>query len=168
MRIDIVLTIIDDMFTELQRSSSIRGGAHAMRANISFITLGVSDVARSTAFYEAMGLTKHARSNEHISFFDMSGMVLGLFLQEALAEDANLELKTCGFGGIALAHNMATKEEVQPLIDAAVAAGGTELRPASAPPWGGLRGYFADPDGHAWEVAWNPGMTIDAHGRVSF
>jgi|TARA_B110000495_G_C22974790_1_gene572438 catechol 2,3-dioxygenase-like lactoylglutathione lyase family enzyme len=139
-----------------------------MRANISFVTLGVSNVAASTAFYEAMGLTKHSRSNEHISFFDMSGMMLGLFSRDALAEDANLQLKPHGFGGIALAHNVAAEADVQTLIDTAVTAGGTQLRPASPPPWGGLRGYFADPDGHAWEVACNPGMNIDADGRVSF
>jgi len=139
-----------------------------MRPNISFVTLGVADVKASTRFYEALGLKRHERSNEHITFFDLSGQVLGLFSAAALAEDAGLHSQTQGFGGIALAHNVATGEEVQPLIDAAVDAGGRQLRPASEPPWGGLRGYFADPDGHAWEVAWNPGMRIDADGRVSF
>ncbi len=98
----------------------------------------------------------------------MSGQVLGLFEFDALARDAGMNAERSGFGGIALAHNVGSPEEVQPLIDQAVAAGGRQLRPASEPPWGGLRGYFADPDGHAWEVAWNPGMTIDDAGRVSF
>ncbi len=139
-----------------------------MRSNISFVTLGVADLPASSAFYERLGLVRHARSNEHITFFDMSGQILGLFNAQALADDAGLHPASGGFGGIALAHNVDRPEDVQPLIDAAVAAGGTELRPASAPPWGGIRGYFADPDGHAWEVAWNPGITVDDNGRVSF
>jgi len=139
-----------------------------MRPNISFVTLGVSDLAVSTEFYKQLGLTPHPKSNEHITFFDMSGQILGLFGAAALAEDACTDPTPGGAGGIALAHNVSTAEEVQPLIDRAVAAGGTELRSASAPPWGGLRGYFADPDGHPWEVAWNPGITIGPDGRVAF
>ncbi len=139
-----------------------------MRANISFVTLGVSDLEASTRFYAALGLTPHPRSCENITFFDMAGQILGLCGTDMLAEDAGLEPSLGGFGGIALAHNVATAEEVQPLIDRAVEAGGAQLRPASEPPWGGLRGYFADPDGHAWEVAWNPGITIEQDGRVSF
>jgi hypothetical protein len=139
-----------------------------MRANISFITLGVTDIAASTRFYQALGLAKHPRSNEHITFFDMSGQMLGLFNVASLAEDAGLGPRGQGFGGIALAHNVATEKDVQTLIDQAVAAGGSQLRPASEPPWGGLRGYFADPDGHPWEVACNPGITIESDGRVSF
>ena len=139
-----------------------------MRANISFITLGVTDIAASTRFYQALGLVTHPRSNEHITFFDMSGQMLGLFSAASLAEDAGLGPRSEGFGGIALAHNVATKDDVQKLIDLAVAAGGSQLRPASEPPWGGLRGYFADLDGHPWEVACNPGITIESDGRVSF
>ena len=139
-----------------------------MRANVSFVTLGVTDVAASTRFYQALGLVTHPRSNEHITFFDMSGQILGLFSAASLAEDAGLGPRSEGFGGIALAHNVATKDDVQKLIDQAVAAGGSQLRPASEPPWGGLRGYFADPDGHPWEVACNPGITIEPDGSVSF
>ena len=139
-----------------------------MRPNISIVTLGVADLAASTQFYEDLGLTPHPRSCENITFFDMSGQILGLCGADMLADDAGLPPSKCGFGGIAVAHNVATAEEVQPLIDRAVAAGGTQLRPASEPPWGGLRGYFADPDGHAWEVAWNPGITVGDDGRVSF
>ncbi len=137
-----------------------------MRANISFVTLGVADLPRARAFYEALGLTPHPRSNESIAFFDMSGQVFALYAREALAEDAAMHDTPAGFGGVTLAHNVESADAVQPLIDAAVAAGGTQLRPASEPPWGGLRGYFADPDGHPWEVAWNPGVTIDEDGRA--
>lgn len=140
-----------------------------MRPNISFVTLGVSDLQRSTRFYEALGLAPLSSSNEHITFFDMAGQILALYGRTPLAEDAALDAgDPAPFGGITLAQNVSRAEDVQPLIDAAVSAGGTMLRPASEPPWGGLRGYFADPDGHPWEVAWNPGCTIDAHGRVSF
>jgi predicted lactoylglutathione lyase len=139
-----------------------------VRANISFVTLGVTDIAASTRFYQALGLVKLPRSNEHITFFDMSGQILGLFSAASLAEDAGLGPRGEGFGGIALAHNVATEEEVQTLIEQAVAAGGSQLRAASEPPWGGLRGYFADLDGHPWEVACNPGITIEQDGSVSF
>jgi predicted lactoylglutathione lyase len=137
-----------------------------MRSNISFVTLGVNDVELATAFYTSLGLTKHPRSNDHITFFDMSGQVFALFGREALAEDANLQDTQPSFGGITLAHNVASAHEVTALLNAAADAGGTVLREASEPPWGGLRGYFADPDGHPWEVAWNPGVNIDDDGRV--
>ena len=137
-----------------------------MRPNISFLTLGVDDVQQATAFYTSLGLTPHARSNEHITFFDMSGQVFALYGRKALAEDAQVPDDRGPFGGITLAHNVDTAEAVTALLELAVANGGTLLREASAPPWGGQRGYFADPDGHAWEVAWNPGVSIDADGRA--
>ena len=138
-----------------------------MRSNISFVTLGVDDLQRATAFYTAIGLTPHARSNEHITFFDMSGQVFALFGRAALASDAQLQNDRSPFGGVTLAHNVRTAEDVTALLELAVTSGGALLREASEPPWGGLRGYFADPDGHAWEVAWNPGVTIDDDGRAS-
>jgi len=138
----------------------------SMRPNISFVTLGVDDLERATAFYKSLGLTPHARSNEHITFFDMSGQVFALFGRAALASDAQLQDDRSPFGGVTLAHNVCTAEDVTALLELAVASGGALLREASEPPWGGLRGYFADPDGHAWEVAWNPGVTIDDDGRA--
>ena len=137
-----------------------------MRANISFVTLGVDDVDRATNFYRSMGLQPHPRSNPHITFFDMGGQILALFARAALADDAGMSDEPAGFGGITLAHNVRSQQEVEAMLDLAAASGGTVLREASEPPWGGVRGYFADPDGHTWEVAWNPGVTIDDDGRV--
>lgn len=137
-----------------------------MRNNISFVTLGVDNLERATAFYQAMGLSPHARSNPHITFFDMHGQVFALFAREALANDAGVQNDAATFSGVTLAQNVHSAEAVQDLLDLAISAGGTLLRPASEPPWGGIRGYFADLDGHVWEVAWNPGATIDPDGRV--
>lgn len=133
-------------------------------AAISFITLGVEDLDRATAFYGALGLTPHARSNPHITFFQLQGQILALYGRAALAEDARITDRGDAFGGITLARNVDSPDKVVALLEDAVAAGGTLLREASEPPWGGLRGYFADPDGHPWEVAWNPGVTFDDHG----
>ena len=102
-------------------------------------------------------------------FFDLGGQVLALFPRSALAEDAGATEAGADAGiTMALARNVGTESEVQALLDRAVAAGGRITRTPSTPPWGGVRGYFADPDGFAWEVAWNPGMQVDDDGRVRF
>ena len=135
---------------------------------ISFITLGVIDLARSRAFYEAMGLQAHSRSNSYVVFFDVGGQVLALFPRESLAEDAaSVPGSTEAKITMSLAQNVSSEADVSTLLQRAVSAGGTLLREPSSPPWGGIRGYFADPDGFAWEVAWNPGVSIDAEGRVA-
>ncbi len=135
---------------------------------ISFITLGVVDLARSRAFYEAMGLEVHPRSSSLVAFFDVGGQILALFPRESLAEDAS---STPGSTettiSMSLSQNVASESDVGSLLERAVDAGGTVLREPSAPPWGGIRGYFADPDGFAWEVVWNPGVAIDADGRIT-
>ena len=136
---------------------------------ISFVTLGVLDLDRSRRFYRALGYVEHPRSNRHVAFMDLDGQVLALFPREALAEDSGLPPAAVDAGiSMALARNVATEAEVAALIEAAVTAGGRMLRSPSAPPWGGIRGYFADPDGFPWEVAWNPAMNIDDRGRVRF
>jgi catechol 2,3-dioxygenase-like lactoylglutathione lyase family enzyme len=136
---------------------------------VSFITIGVLDLERSRRFYAALGFVEHPRSNPFVAFFDLGGQVLSLFPRTALAEDAAVEAAPAG-GGIAfsLARNVAAESDVPALLARAVAAGGRITREPSSPPWGGVRGYFADPDGVAWEVAWNPGMTVDERGRVAF
>ena len=140
-----------------------------MNFGVSFITLGVSDVGAATAFYVAMGLNPHPRSNPHITFFDLGGRIFALFDRASLAEDAAQEDHHDGsFGGSTLACNVPAPEDVQKMLDRAVAAGGTMLRTPSEPPWGGLRGYFADLDGHPWEVVWNPSCQVDSTGRISF
>ena len=137
--------------------------------SISFVTLGVTDLARSRAFYADLGFVEHPRSNEHVAFYDLGGQVLALYPRSALAEDAGVDPAPGGSGlGFSLSRNVRDESDVQRLLDLARRAGGTITREASAPSWGGLRGYFADPDGFAWEVAWNPVMELDAEGRIRF
>ncbi len=134
-----------------------------MEPRLSLVTLGVADLGRSKAFYEAMGF-KIAFENEQIVFLPMGGLVLALFGEHDL--DADMARENAGQGHIALAHNTRTQAEVDAIIDHAVASGGSLLKAAHKADWGGYSGYFADPDGHAWEVAYNPHWTIDAEGRI--
>jgi catechol 2,3-dioxygenase-like lactoylglutathione lyase family enzyme len=134
---------------------------------LSLVTLGVSDLARSRAFYERLGWRAGGPTDENVVFFQAGGMILGLWSRDSLAEDAGLAPGTGdGFGGIALAHNVRSKAEVDAVMAEAEAAGARILRPAQDVFWGGYTGYFADPDGHPWEVAWNPGFPMDANGGV--
>ena len=133
---------------------------------ISVITLGVADIARSRRFYvEGFGW-KPVFENEEIVFYQMNGLMLGTWLASALDADSRRTARTPG--AFSVAHNVTSKEAVQPLIDKLASAGGSVLRPADAPPHGGFRGYIADPDGHAWEIAWNPAWPIVAEGHVTF
>ena len=138
-----------------------------MQQQIAVITLGVSDLARSRRFYvEGFGW-QPVFENTEIVFYQMNGLVLGTWLRSALAADMG-RADPPQPGGFALAHNVTTAEEVQPTIDRLVRAGGLLLRAADAPPHGGMRGYVADPDDHAWEIAWNPAWRIDERGLVTF
>ncbi len=138
-----------------------------MQQQISLITLGVADLGRSRRFYgEGFGW-KPVFETPGIVFYQMNGMVLGLWPTSDLEED----MQRPGLvrpGAFALAHNVAAKEDVQPVLDRLAAAGGRILRPADAPPHGGFRGYVADPDDHAWEIAWNPSWAIAEDGRITF
>ena len=137
-----------------------------MRQNISFITLGVADLARSRAFYAALGWRESSGSQAEVAFFDAGGVVFALFGRAALAEDAGMSAAGSGFPGFALAHNVASEEAVDRLLAEAAALGATIVQPAGKVFWGGYRGYFADPDGHLWEVAYNPFWKIDQNGNV--
>ncbi len=131
-----------------------------MKPRISMITLGVSDLARSIAFYEhGLGLPR-LDSPPSVAFFTLNGTWLGLYGREALAEDAGLPAAGSGFAGFALAHNLDSEAAVDALLAEAVAAGATLVQPARKVFWGGYSGYFADPDGHLWEVAHNPFMHV--------
>jgi hypothetical protein len=144
------------------------GDPVSVPARLSIVTLGVGDVARSVAVYETLGWQRCASSQEAISWFRLTGSYLGVFGREDLAADAGLPARPrAPFGGITLAMNVATEAEVGAALDAAVAAGGRLLKPATVMDWGGLSGYFADPDGHPWEVAWNPSFPIDEDGRIT-
>ena len=134
---------------------------------LSLVTLGVADLPRAIAFYEALGLERRVRQAEGVAFFDAGGAVLSLYPRHELAADAGVLPGRPGqFGGLALACNRASRAEVDATLIRAVAAGGRALRPAQATFWGGYSGYVADPDGHAWEIAHNPGFGLDAEGRI--
>ena len=134
---------------------------------ISIATLGVSDLARSTRFYQALGWKLAEGSSTEISFFHTAGGVLALYPFDLLAKDAALPaLRTNGFGGVTLAINVERPEDVQPGLDAAKAAGATILKPATKAEWGGLSGYFADPDGSPWEVVWAPNSKFKPDGSL--
>jgi catechol 2,3-dioxygenase-like lactoylglutathione lyase family enzyme len=138
-----------------------------MDARITMITLGVADVARSRRFYcDGLGWPASSASSEHMVTIDANGVVLALYGREALAADVEVSAKGSGFHGVALAHNVGSRDAVDRAMARAVAAGGRPLRPVQDTFWGGYSGYFADPDGFVWEVAWNPHWPLDADGRM--
>ena len=132
---------------------------------ISIITLGVADLARSTAFYESLGWTNSA-TVPSIAFFEMQGSVLGLYEWSALADDAKVPADGTGFRGVTLAMNLASTDEVDAVFAEWVAAGAApQVEPHTAF-WGGYSSYVADPDGHLWEIAHNPYARLDDDGRL--
>ena len=137
-----------------------------MRQTISFITLGVTDLARSRAFYRALGWRESSASQEAVAFFQAGSVAFALFQREALAEDAAVSPVGSGFPGFALAHNVDSEAAVIATLEEAVAVGATLVRPADKVFWGGFRGYFADPDGFLWEVCFNPFIPLDGEGLV--
>ncbi|MBI3993372.1 MAG: VOC family protein [Candidatus Lambdaproteobacteria bacterium] len=137
-----------------------------MEQRVSLITLGVADVAASRAFYERLGWRASSVGGGEVAFFQLGGMAFGVYGLAALAEDAGLPGLPGAPGGIALAYNVRRKEEVDAVLAEAQAAGARLLKPAEEKFWGGYSGYFADPDGYPWEVAWNPGFTWSADGGV--
>ena len=136
-------------------------------STVSIIALGVADLARSRAFYEALGFTAGPGSNENIVFFQLAGLVLSIFPRSALAEDAEVADDGHGFDGVTLAHNYPTEAAVDAAMAAALAAGATLKKAPQKVFWGGYSGYFADPDGHHWEVACNPFVKVDDRGIVT-
>lgn len=137
-----------------------------MEQRVSMITLGVSDMARARRFYEQGLGWRRANDHDEVTFYQAGGMVLGLFGREALAEDAGVPNAGSGFRGSALAYNTRERAEVDAVLAEAKAAGGSIVKPAKDAFWGGYSGYFADPDGHLWEVAWNPHWALAADGSV--
>lgn len=133
---------------------------------LTLVTLGAEDVARATAFYEALGLVRSPASNDSVSFFRAGGVVLSIYGRAALAADAGLDPPGEGFRAQSLAWNVGLEAEVDKAIVRMVAAGGWLVKAAEKTFWGGYAGYATDPDGHLWEVAHNPGFPLDADGRV--
>ena len=120
------------------------------------ITLGVADVARSVEFYRALGLPKHDFESDDVAFFTTEGTWLGLYRRDLLADEVHAGSPASGgFGGFTLAHNVESKEAVDAVLDEAVGAGAEIVQEGIDRDWGGYSGYFADPDGHHWEVTWN-------------
>jgi len=124
------------------------------------ITLGVQDLERSISFYEqGLGFPK-VESAPEVAFFSLQGTWLGLYGHDALAEDVQVTPTGTGFRGVSLAHNVSSEAEVDQVIATALAAGATLSKKPQRVFWGGYSGYFADPDGHLWEVAYNPHLWI--------
>jgi catechol 2,3-dioxygenase-like lactoylglutathione lyase family enzyme len=138
-----------------------------LKPRINFVTLGVIDMVAMRAFYERLGLIASGASNADVTFFDANGIVLALFGYHALAEDAGVAAGPAPeFRGVGVAWNAGSEDEVDRIMAHAKAAGGTITKEAHKVFWGGYSGYFADPEGHLWEVAFNPFMPIDADGHV--
>ena len=139
----------------------------AEAGRISLVTLGVAEVARSAAFYEALGWRRSAASQAEVAFFSGPGSRLALYGRAALAADAGVaadEAPPGSFSGVALAVNLPDRDAVDGFLAAAEAAGARITKPAAEASWGGYSGYFSDPDGHAWEVAWNPHFPLGDDG----
>jgi catechol 2,3-dioxygenase-like lactoylglutathione lyase family enzyme len=136
-----------------------------MEQRLSLITLGVADVARSRRFYEALGWRASGASEAEVTFFQLGGIALSLWGRAQLAGDAELP-DGPGWGGVALAHNARSRAEVDDILEEAQSAGAQILTPAHDTFYGSYAGYFADPDGHPWEVAWNPHFLLDADGNL--
>jgi catechol 2,3-dioxygenase-like lactoylglutathione lyase family enzyme len=137
-----------------------------MEQRLSIVTLGVADLTRSREFYQRLGWHRAMANSEGIVFFQTGGMALALYPRTELAKDANLPPHGHGFGGITIAYNARTRDEVDAVLAEAQTAGATILKPAQEAFWGGYSGYFADPDGFPWEVAWNPFFTIAEDGAL--
>jgi uncharacterized protein len=140
-----------------------------MEQRVSLITLGVRDVPRARRFYEqGLGWRASSISSKEVAFYQVGGMALALWGEAALAEDAAMPPPGAGrpFRGVALAHNVPNPQLVDALLAEVVRAGGRVVRDARETEWGGYSGYFADPDGHLWELAWNPGFPLDDTGAL--
>jgi uncharacterized glyoxalase superfamily protein PhnB len=134
---------------------------------VSLITLGVEDLGRAQAFYETgLGWKASSASQGDVVFFQLGGLALSLYPRRLLAEDAGVAQDAAAFSRITLAHNVRAPEDVDALLVLAQAAGGRITRAAQSAFWGGRTGYFADPDGHLWEVAWNPHFTLAEDGAL--
>lgn len=140
-----------------------------MEQRLSLITLGVRDVSRAQAFYEALGWHLDGGvddETDHVAFFQMNGFILALWDRGKLAVDSGVSDEG-GWGGVTLAYNVDSPNAVDAVLEEASRAGAAVARPGTATFWGGYSGVFIDPDGHPWEVAHNPGWTVQDDGRTT-
>jgi predicted lactoylglutathione lyase len=133
---------------------------------VSLVTLGVADLDRSRAFYEALGWSSPSKPEEDVVLFQRGGMVLALWSRTLLAEDS-MVTDQGGWGGVTMAHNVSSPEQVDAVLAEAEAAGATIARRGASTFWGGYSGLFIDPDGHPWEVAHNPFWQMDEAGAIT-
>jgi catechol 2,3-dioxygenase-like lactoylglutathione lyase family enzyme len=132
---------------------------------VSLITLGVRDLDRARAFYKALGWSTRAEPNDDVVFFQAGGLIVALWGRAQLAEDSVVQ-DAGGWGGVTLAYNVRSPDEADAVMAEAAAAGATVARPAAETFWGGYAGVFLDPDGHPWEVAYNPHWTLGEDGSI--
>lgn len=137
-----------------------------MEARISLITLGVADVAVARGFYERLGFTASPASQAEVAFFQVGGLALALYGRAALAADAGVDAGSPAFSAVTLAQNLRSEREVDEAYAHALAAGAKPSQPPRRADWGGYVAYFADPDGHLWELAWNPSFPLDGDGNL--
>ena len=137
-----------------------------MEQRISIVTLGVADLNRSREFFERLGWRRSMAKSEGIVFFQAGGMALALYPHDGLAKDAHVAPDREGFRGISLAYNARNRAEVDWVLKEAETAGAKVIKPAQEAFWGGYSGYFSDPDGFLWEVAWNPFFPIAEDGSI--
>lgn len=137
------------------------------RQRVTLITLGVNNLGRAKRFYADWGWVAHPQSQDGIVFYQMNGLVLGLFPLMDLADDQGRKDAVLGTGAMTLAQNCADRAETDAVFAAALSAGATALKPPQDVFWGGYSGYFADPDGHVWEIAHNPGWPLAADGSLT-
>lgn len=137
-----------------------------MEQRLSVVTLGVADLERSRRFYEEGLGWRRGNAHAEVVFYQLNGMVLALFGRQNLAADARVPPDGSGFGGVTLAYNARSCDDVNAVLEEVERAGAHIVKPAEDAFWGGYSGYFADPDGHLWEVAWNPEWELAASGDV--
>ncbi len=137
-----------------------------MEQRLSLVTLGVEDLGRAARFYEEGLGWRRGSNSEGVVFFQTPGSIVALWPRSDLAADAGVPVEGSGFAGVALAYNARSREEVDAVLAEAAVAGAPLLKAAKETFWGGYSGYFSDPDGHLWEVAFNPFWVLDDEGRV--
>jgi catechol 2,3-dioxygenase-like lactoylglutathione lyase family enzyme len=148
----------------IRKGGRVRDDAR-VEQRVSLVTLGVADLARARAFYEALGWTTGAAPDDDVVFFQAGGTIVALWDRRRLAEDSGVE-NGGGWGGVTFAYNVRSPEQVDAVIEEARAAGARIAREGAATFWGGYSGVFVDPDGHPWEVAHNPHWTLADDGSV--